>query len=59
MLKGILDRLKEPSTYAGVGSLLGLVGVNFAPAELNAIIGVLTAIAAALAIFLREKGPVA
>lgn len=59
MLKGILDRLKEPSTYAGVGVLLGLVGVNFAPEELNAIIGVLTAIAAALAIFFREKGPVA
>lgn len=58
MLKGILDRLKEPSTYAGIGMLLGLVGVNFAPVELNAIIGVLTAIAAALAIFLREKGPV-
>ena len=59
MLKGILDRLKEPSTYAGVGVLLGIVGVNFAPEELNAIIGVLTAIAAALAIFLREKWPVA
>lgn len=59
MLKGILDRLKEPSTYAGVGMLLNLVGLKFAPEELTALIGVATAIAAALAIFLREKGPVA
>lgn len=59
MLQKILARLKEPSTYAGLGVILNLVGVKFAPEEMTAIIGVVTAIAAALAIFLPEKGPVA
>ena len=59
MLQGILARLKEPSTYAGLGGLLGLVGVKFAPEQLTAIIGIITAIAFALSIFLPEKGPVA
>lgn len=59
MLQKILARLKEPSTYAGLAVILNLVGVKFAPEEMTAIIGVVTAIAAALAIFLSEKGPVA
>lgn len=54
MLQGLLARLKEPSTFAGVGVILGVFGVKFAPEQLTAVIGVVTAIAAALAIFLPE-----
>lgn len=55
MLQGILNRLKEPSTYAGVGVILGLVGIHLAPEKLTAIIGFATAGAALLAVFLPEK----
>ena len=51
----LLNRLKEPSTWAGLGVLLGLFGVKVLPEQLTAIVGVVTAICAALAVFLPEK----
>ncbi|MEH2501254.1 uncharacterized membrane protein YjjB (DUF3815 family) [Bradyrhizobium sp. AZCC 1578] len=50
----IINRMKEPSTYAGLASLLGLVGVNLAPEHLQAIVSVATAIAAAVAVFVPD-----
>lgn len=52
----ILDRLKEPSTWAGLSVLLGLFGVHFAPEVMTTIIQVLTGVAALAAIFMKEKG---
>ena len=54
MLQGLLARLKEPSSYAGLSVLLGLFGVHLAPEKFTAIIGIATAVAGALAIFLPE-----
>ena len=54
-MQGILNRLKEPSTWAGLGVILGVFGVKVAPEQLTAVIGVVTAICAALAVFLPEK----
>ncbi len=54
LLAFFIARLAEPSTYACLATLLGLAGVNLAPAELQAVIAVLTAVAAALAVFLPE-----
>ena len=54
-MQALLNRLKEPSTWAGLGVLLGLFGVKVLPEQLTAIIGVVTAICAALAVFLPEK----
>lgn len=54
ILSYLVSRLKEPSTYAGLASLLGLVGVNLAPESLTAIISVATAIAAAVAVFVPD-----
>ena len=51
----LLNRLKEPSTWAGLGVILGVFGVKVLPEQLTAIIGVVTAICAALAVFLPEK----
>jgi hypothetical protein len=56
MLNYLLARAKEPSSYAGLATLLGIAGVSIAPAEWQAIIGVLTAIASLLAIVLPELG---
>ena len=54
MLQYLLARAKEPSSYAGLASLLGLVGINLAPEQSQAIIAVLAAFAAALSVFLPE-----
>ena len=54
-MRGLFDRLKEPSTWAGLGVILGVFGVKFAPEQLAAVVGVVTAICAALAVFLPEK----
>ncbi len=51
----ILDRLKEPSSYAGLGALLALVGVNLDGQLLQAIDGVAAALAGLLAFFIKEK----
>ena len=54
-MQALLNRLKEPSTWAGLGVLLSLFGVKVLPEQLTAIVGVVTAICAALAVFLPEK----
>lgn len=54
-MQALLSRLKEPSTWAGLGVILGVFGVKVAPEQLTAVIGVVTAICAALAVFLPEK----
>lgn len=51
----ILDRLKEPSSYAGLGALLALVGVNLDGQLLQAIAGVAAALAGLASIFIKEK----
>lgn len=52
----ILDRLKEPSTYAGIAAFLagfGLLGLS--ESEWNQIFGAAASLAGVAAIFLREK----
>jgi hypothetical protein len=52
----ILQRLREPSTYAGIAAFLasfGLLGLT--ETDWNQIFGALAAIAAAIAIVVREK----
>ncbi len=56
-MKFVLDRLREPSTFAGIAvflasfSLLGLT-----EAQWNEVFGALAAIAGVVAIFVEEKG---
>lgn len=50
-----LNRLREPSTWAGVGILLSLVGIDLAPADAQAIVNGGVALASLLAIFIGEK----
>lgn len=54
-MKYIVDRLKEPSSYAGLGALLALVGVNLDGQLLQAIAGVAAALAGLASIFIKEK----
>jgi len=54
ILAYIVNRLKEPSTYAGLAVLLGVVGLKIAPDQLSAIITVLTGLAGAIAVFVPD-----
>jgi hypothetical protein len=56
MLQYLLARAKEPSSYAGLASLMGIAGVSIAPAEWQAIVGVVTAVASLIAVLLPELG---
>lgn len=49
----LIDRLKEPSTWAGLSVVLAMLGISVGEQEL-AIIG--SGIGALLAIVMREKG---
>jgi hypothetical protein len=49
----LIDRIKEPSTWAGLSVVLAMLGISVGEQEL-AIIG--SGIGALLAIVMREKG---
>ena len=54
-MTAILQRLREPSTYAGLSVLLGVFGVNVAPEAFQAAVQVITGLSALAAVVLREK----
>lgn len=51
----IINRLKEPSSWAGIASLVVLFGVPASTAQ--TVVQAVGAVAAAAAIFLPEKEP--
>ncbi len=55
-MKYIVDRLKEPSSWAGLGAILAVVGVNLDGQLLQAVAGLGAAIAGLLSFFIVEKG---
>ena len=54
-MQPILARLREPSSWAGIAALAGVFGLKLAPDQMQAIIALLSALAAALAVFLPER----
>lgn len=52
----IAKRLREPSTYAGIGVLLGLFGVQIAPDLMQTGVQAVSGIAGLAAILMSEKG---
>lgn len=55
MWESLVARLKEPSTYAGVAFLVGLIGVNITPDAWSGVVSVFSAIGGVLAIVMPEK----
>lgn len=55
-MEWVIARLREPSTYGGLASLLTLVGVTISPEFQDAIVAAGVAIGGALMVFMREKG---
>jgi hypothetical protein len=54
-MKAFFDRLKEPSSMAGLAVLLGLFGVPAAPEIVQGAGQVVTGLFALAAIFVKEK----
>jgi phage shock protein PspC (stress-responsive transcriptional regulator) len=54
-LKSIFNRLKEPSTWAGIAGLAVLFGVD--PVKINAITAAAVAVGSSVAIVLPESKP--
>lgn len=52
----LLNRLKEPSSMAGIAVLLGLFGVPAAPEVIQGAGHLLTGALGLAAIFMKEKG---
>jgi hypothetical protein len=54
-LSFLIARLKEPSTYAGLGLIAGAVGLQLSGVQIDAITDAGIAIAGAASVFLPEK----
>lgn len=54
-MTAILARLREPSSWAGIASIVALFGVKVAPEQMQAIVTLGAAAAGAAAVFLPEK----
>lgn len=52
----ILQRLKEPSSWGGLSVILAMLGVNLPSGGIDAIVQLLSAVAAAVAVFVPERG---
>lgn len=53
----ILDRLREPSTFAGVAAFLAGVGIfGLSENEWNQIFGAVASVAGVVAVFMRDSG---
>jgi hypothetical protein len=56
-MDAILQRLKKPSTYAGIAAFLAGFGIlGLSEQDWNAILGALAGVAGVAAIVLRKKG---
>lgn len=54
--RGVAAALKEPSTWAGLGILAALFGVNLAPEQFSAVASAGAALGGVLAVFIPEPG---
>lgn len=52
----ILDRFKEPSSYAGLAGLLGMFGLQVDGGLIQSITYALSGVCGVVAFFLRERG---
>ncbi len=55
LLEFVLDRLREPSTYAGLGAILAAAGVHVDDAALQTSIQALVALAGLAAVLVSER----
>lgn len=54
MLKSIVERFSEPSSYGGLAGLLGMLGVNVPPGALQYGVMALSGLCGLIAFFMRD-----
>lgn len=54
-MQALLNRLKEPSTYAGFGVILGMIGVSQDPGLVQSVSMILAGAAGVISFFIPEK----
>ena len=54
-MKYLINRLKEPSTYAGLAALLAAFGFHVEPGILQAVVAMATGLAGLASILVSEK----
>lgn len=57
MFLAIVERLKEPSSWAGIALLLSIFAPQLGGDAISAIVNAAAALCAALAILVKEKTP--
>jgi hypothetical protein len=55
LLEFVVARLREPSTYAGLGALLATAGIHVNDLVVQALIQVLVSVAGLVAVLMPEK----
>jgi hypothetical protein len=55
MLQFVLGRAKEPSTYAGLATLLTAAGIHYTSDVFNAAVALAVAVAGLVAVLLPEQ----
>lgn len=55
VISGLANRFKEPSSWAGLGTLIALAGLNMSPIELGYIVNIGVGVAGLVAFFMPEK----
>lgn len=55
MIKFLLDRAKEPSTWRGIVAILTAAGVTLSPEQGEAIIALGLAVIGAIGVFSKDK----
>jgi len=55
VIQMVLSRLKEPSTFAGIGGVLAAIGISLPAEAMTSIITIIGGVAALASMFMREK----
>jgi hypothetical protein len=55
IIRMLLSRLKEPSTFAGLGGVLAAVGISLPAEAMSSIIVIIGGIAALASMLMREQ----
>ena len=55
IIQMVLRRMREPSTYAGLGGLLAAVGISLPAEAMTSIITIVGGVAALASMFMRDQ----
>ena len=57
IIQMVLSRLREPSTFAGLGGLLAAVGISLPAEAMTSVITIVGGVAALASMFMRDQKP--